>query len=362
MQAKFLILILLILSSSIVSFGASDTNNNNVFIKAEFANENEKLEVTTVLVTDKISENYELTDWARNQLLGNHDSTIVVLDDGTIQNKRYSQRLYSTIIEKLSNVKKNIRTVKSSIDQGLVNKANSGKELFFKHERISLSLLRTVINGTTVSTGLIIASGLTPAASISIGVLSGSLSGLVQFFNPEFQSLIDGNHEKNQKMIKESRVGGLKVKTMQLTRWFLTEVALYTLIEGFSISVGAPSDTLMRESYKVLKSSLLATASQGLWDSTVASETKERLREAGNNAELRQKVQFNANVKAFAVSMVSVFGGVMTLVGSPVGSWSLGILGVTGVLYTAKSWYIKKQSAKSNRIDFMLVNCHNVFM
>jgi len=360
LKAKLLFLIIIILSTSVVTYGASDSKN--VFIKASFSNENERLEVTTVLINDNISENYELTDWAKKELSGLHDSTIVVLDDGTEVNKRYSEKIYSSILDKLSNVRKNIKTVKSSVNQALVNKKNTGKELFFKHERISLSLLRTVVNGTTVSTGLIIASGLTPAASISIGILSGSLSGLVQFFNPQFQSLIDGNHEKNKKIIKESKVGGLKVKTMQLTRWFFTEVALYTLIEGFSISVGAPSDTLMRESYKVLKSSLLATASQGLWDSTVATETKERLRAAGGNAELRQKVQFNANVKAFAVSMVSVFGGVMTLVGSPVGGWSLGILGVTGVLYTAKSWYAKRQSGQSGRIDFMLANCHNVFM
>ena len=40
--------------------------------------------------------------------------------------------------------------------------------------------------------------------------------------------------------------------------------------------------------------------------------------------------------------MVSVFGGVLSLMGANLGTWTLGALGATGIVYTIKSW--KKRS------------------
>ena len=81
----------------------------------------------------------------------------------------------------------------------------------------------------------------------------------------------------------------------------------------------------------------MATGSQGLWDQT-ATETRSELRGAEGNPTEQARIQMKSNIKTFAVSMVSVFGGVMTLMGANIGSWSFGALGVNRMIYTYYSY------------------------
>ena len=123
-----------------------------------------------------------------------------------------------------------------------------------------------------------------------------------------------------------------------MTKWFLTEVSIYALIKGFSYTIGAPTESLNVEALKVLKVISYGNGISSLWESNSATETKVKLSEAGENEANRQKVQRISNVKTFAVSMVSVFGGILSLMGAQVGTWTLGALGATGVIYTLKAW------------------------
>lgn len=258
----------------------------------------------------------------------------VSIEDAKVQKSVSS--LKDKIIKRLKI--KSISEYRTVINERFERTQKSSAELFKKHERISLSIVRTMVNGATVSAGLIINGGLSPATGLSIGFFSGAISGLFQFYNASFQTLIDGNPEKNKITIETKKLGAARVKTYQMTKWFLTEVSIYALIKGFSYTIGAPTESLNVEALKVLKSSLMATASQGLWESTLATETKVKLSEAGENEANRQRVQRISNVKTFAVSMVSVFGGILSLMGAQVGTWTLGALGATGIIYTLKAW------------------------
>ena len=275
-------------------------------------------------------------------------------------------------VEKVDSITKEIKgEVKSSnlvelktvINEKIKDKYAQSAEFFKKHERISLTIARTVINGTTSSVGLLINGGLPPVTAFSLGFFSGAFSGLFQYYNPQFQSLIDGNPEKNKLVAETKKFGAVRVKTYQMTRWFLTEVSIYALIKTFSYAIGAPTSSFSTEAMKVLKSSAMATASQGLWDSTIATETKVDLRRNEGNEAAQRRIQGISNVKTFAVSMVSVFGGILTLMGAPLGNWTLGILGATGIVYTYRAWKNNKLSIEMNspRYNFLLSNCRSLF-
>ena len=66
-----------------------------------------------------------------------------------------------------------------------------------------------------------------------------------------------------------------------------------------------------------------------------------------------------SNIKTFAVSMASMFGGVMTLMGANIGTWSLGALGISGAIYTYNS-YKNKNATKNGAIQTGL-SCRKIF-
>lgn len=276
-----------------------------------------------------------------------------------------TEKLKSQILQKLK--LKSVSEYKTIITDSIRKKHQSANELFKKHERISLSIVRTIVNGGTVSAGLIINGGLSPLTSLSIGFFSGSISGFFQYFNATFQTLIDGSPEKNKITMETKKLGAMRVKSYQMTKWFLTEVSIYSVIKLFSFAIGSPSGGLQVEAMKVLKASILATGSQGLWDSTIATETKIKLKKAGANKELLAKEQRISNIKTFGVSMVSVFGGILSLMGAQVGSWTLGALGATGIVYTLKAWKegslkINNEKLEVEKRRFSKVNCRKAFL
>jgi len=65
--------------------------------------------------------------------------------------------------------------------------------------------------------------------------------------------------------------------------------------------------------------------------------------------------------------MVSVFGGILSLMGVQIGTWTLGVLGVTGAFYTYKAWKNGKLSINSNHPvpgqvnQFNALNCKKLF-
>ena len=323
----------------------------------------EKIEFETILVDQTISDE-KIVEWSYKNLSEAEKSTIqIILSEDEIINKEIELLLLKIkfkIEHRTTPFKNALKEYRVKIDDEVRKLAGNSKKYFEKHERISLSLLRTVVNGSTVSAGLIINGGLAPEVGLAIGFFSGSLSGFFQYFNSQFQKLIDGNHVRNEELISTKKHGQTIVKTMQMSKWFAIEVSLYALIDGFTMALGVPIGDLSTEAMKVVRSSAMATGSQGLWDSTIATETRNALRDAEGNPTEQARIQMKSNVKTFAVSMASVFGGVMSLMGANIGSWSLGILGATGVVYTYFSW--KKNRPKELIISpSLVVDCRKVF-
>ena len=363
---NFLITLLFFTSLDLI---ASNKDHPYVKLSSEKILNGHRVEMETVMLDDlSISvKEKSIIEWSSKALGGAKDSNIhVILTDDLKQNQRIELFLLKLKI-RLGMMKNRLADKfterRTYINEEAKRLAGEGKKYFTKHERISLSILRTVVNGATVSAGLIINGGISPEAGIAIGLFSGSLSGFFQYFNAKFQTLIDGNHEKNQKLISEKKYGNALVKTTQMSKWFFTEVGLYSVIKTFSAAIGVPTGSFTTEALSVLKSSVMATGSQGLWDSTIASETKAELRGADGKPSKQARIQMKSNIKTFAVSMASVFGGVMSLMGSNIGSWSLGALGVSGIIYTYFSFKKRQSSSGHKDGQFILIspNCRGIF-
>ena len=324
---------------------------------------NEKLVMETIYLEESLNSD-KLIEWSSKNLIESRDSAIQVI---LTENERHNQEIELFLLKlKIrlgllsGQASKRIQEYRVLVNEEAKRLAGESKIFFEKHERISLSLLRTVVNGSTVSAGLILNGGVSTEAGLAIGFFSGSLSGFFQYFNATFQRLIDGNHERNQELITSKKYGSTIVKTTQMSKWFFVEVSLYAVIKGFTAAMGVPLNHFSTEAISVLKSSAMATGSQGLWDSTIATETRANLRDAEGNPTEQARIQRISNVKTFAVSMASVFGGVMSLMGANIGSWSLGALGATGIIYT---YYSYKKNSETLQDSWKLfgTNCHGVF-
>ena len=104
-----------------------------------------------------------------------------------------------------------------------------------------------------------------------------------------------------------------------------------------SIASGvSPLGTPLEEAIRNFRSCSLSTASSGIWSATNASATQDAINASTGNPELQAKLQRKANIISFSVSMASAFGSVLALLGLPIGYWTMGAIGVTGLLYALK--------------------------
>ncbi len=325
----------------------------------------ETIQIESFLLEESFN-NEKLIEWSAKNLLDAQESAIqVILTENETRNADVELFLLKLKIRMGMASNKTAKTIKeyrAVVNEEAKKLAGTYRDLFKRHERVSLSILRTVVNGSIVSAGVIINGGVAPTTGLAIGFFSGALSGFFQYNNAFFQSFVDGNFERNRKTIETKKFGNTRVKTVQLTRWFFTEVSLFGLINTFNYAMGVPMGGFVSETINVFKSSLYGTASQGIWDSTIASETREQLRNAEGNSSAQARIQMKSNIKTFTVSMASMFGGVLTLMGSSVGTYSLGALGAAGVIYTYFSHKNKApQQEKPANINLILTNCRMIF-
>jgi hypothetical protein len=322
----------------------------------------ERFEIESFLLEESLS-NERLLEYTTKNLSDSKESSIqVILTENETRNAEVELfilklKIRLGMIE--SKTIKNLKEYRAHINSEAKTLAGRSKAAFERHERISLSILRTVVNGSIVSVGIVLNGGIPPSTALAIGFFSGAISGFFQYNNALFQSFVDGNHERNTRLIETKKFGSTRVKSVQMTKWFFTEISLYSIISAFNMAMGVPTGSFMTEALNVFKSSLFATGSQGLWDSTIASETRMELRDAQGNPNEQARIQMKSNLKTFAVSMASMFGGVMTLMGANIGTWSLGALGISGAIYTYHS-YKNKNSVKDGAIQTGL-SCRKIF-
>lgn len=339
-------------------------------VSEKIAQDGTKLEMINLLPRNN-QEDAEAIKYAAKELTNKTQSTIKIYSlhqEGNREAKELLQKFEHNLVTQIDqknlteSQKKEVEIHQVAAKQDFTEslKTSGLKGFLAKHERISLSLLRTSVNGTIVSLGLILNAGLPPITAMSIGLLTGSLSGLAQYFNPQLQRLLEGNVGKNERLKEQGRVGTTKVKIYQLTRWFALEASIYSVINLFSYGVGVPAGGLTQEALKVVKSSLMATASQGVWDATIASETRQELR-TQSSLEEQKKIQTRSNVITFGVSMVSVFGGILTLMGTNLGTWTLGVLGVTGLLYAGRNYLRQYLAQGPKKMKFHAISCRQIF-
>jgi hypothetical protein len=334
------------------------------------AESGEKIQLEMQAIAPRnLQEDTAAVEYVAKEIATNPQAKVDIIQltvEGNATATRQQEQMTQAVLQSVqdqSNNQQNVDITRAKIPVSATEKISSrfqgARDLFYKHERVSLSLLRATVNGTIVSVGLIMNTGLPAITAIPIGLLAGSLSGITQYLTPQLQRLLVGNAERNKEIIASSRIGALRVKTFQLVKWYSIEVAFLGLIDGVSYALGAPTGRLNEEVVKLLKSSLMSTASQGVWDSTIANETREDLQRAGSDVERQRRIQMRSNVITFGVSMASVFGAVLSMMGSPIGAWSLAALGATGLLYNAKRWLATREVKLSR--PKLVGDCRAVF-
>ena len=336
-----------------------------------------KIEAKTVIPRNEKELKVSIK-WAAKELEKSKsaDRNIVLAhEEETSQGKKNAEKLETaseSLLEEVSSQSTRpgeVKVVKAPIPTRVINQVKQSAqrlgEGFYKHQRISLTLLKGSINGTITGTALVMSAGVPLAAAIPIATFTGLVSGAFMYFNPQVQRFFDGNPEKKERWLKEGKIGALKYKAVQLTKTFFVNAGVYMAINTVNALVGLPIESPLHEARKVFRSSLASTVSGGIWHSAIASETRDQINQTEVQAE-QERIQFRSNLKGFGLSMVGTFGGILTLMGSNIGYWTMGIISVTGILYTARTWFKNRgnsgnSNTGNNNRGINVSRCRSVF-
>jgi hypothetical protein len=131
----------------------------------------------------------------------------------------------------------------------------------------------------------------------------------------------------------------VQVKTMQLTRIFAINVTTFFATQLVTLAVGAADmGTPLQEAIKLFRSAAISTASGGIWSAANASWTHDLLAANKFNPETHDAIRRRATMISFGVSMVSAFGSILSMLGVPIGHWTMGAIGVSGVVFSLWAW------------------------
>ena len=118
----------------------------------------------------------KIIEWSARELNAGQKSTIqIILTENEQRNQEVELFLLKLKIRLgliNQSASKTISEYRTQVNDEVRRIAGDGKRFLEKHERISLSLLRVVVNGSIVSAGLILNGGITPQAGVAIGLFS----------------------------------------------------------------------------------------------------------------------------------------------------------------------------------------------
>lgn len=183
--------------------------------------------------------------------------------------------------------------------------------------------------------------------AIMLGSLTGTLSGTIQVYSSQLNRFVSTN-EYGKKLAKRfSDWSSSKDKTkarnlepeksdffFKLVKWGSIEIAFLGIIQFASFCLGeiTPNAVFVKVAGGVLLTAAKSVFSQGLWDTSVATETDEKIRKyvAAGDFENASRAKLAAEVSSFGSSMLSVVGAVTDLMGVPIGNYIFGALTIAG--------------------------------
>jgi len=206
---------------------------------------------------------------------------------------------------------------------------NEFKQFYKKNYRVrklSLVLARTLVNGTVASIGFI-AGDLPLSVSITLGSLTGLMSGSLQLVNKHVIDFLSTNKfEFKFRKLLGLKTSGIKASSFLAShlKWFSLEALFLTVLDVARFSLGVlPERTMMQESISLGTTSLKSLISQGAVDTSVAKELGPKIKEAINAKDFAKaaKLQFRTELIGFSSSMTWAAAAITDMMGLPIGNY-----------------------------------------
>ncbi|MCB9096000.1 MAG: hypothetical protein H6621_13105 [Halobacteriovoraceae bacterium] len=265
-----------------------------------------------------------------------------------------------------------------------------------KNRRWSLTLVRTSVNATVVASSFM-AGGMDPLPASMLGILVGSMSGTLMWFNQPFLKSLDTNIMQVKlhsfllkKMPFLSRLGLKEIAFKKSNfiaatlKWAVVEAGILAVLRGgmhyfASVNMIEFDATFAESLHYVIKTTIDSVWSQGVLDTANAKTYRPAIEKAeklaaealklGNTARAA-KLQRIANILKLKSDAI-VVGGSMTwaaaaafrAVGLNIDNYLFYALGATGGLGHARLFYLKLQEKNNNmmaKLRKFKANC-NVF-
>ena len=296
-------------------------------------------------------------EWAAKELAKNRETQIPIV---TVSPEKHVDRHAANLVqqaatevtrklgEKPGNVSE-VKIIENHVPEQKLTEiqAASGPSatgFFAKHHRLTFTLLRGTMNGVITGSALILSAGVPIVPSLAIAIFTGVTAGGFQYFQPQVQKFINGDQALKERRLSSGMVGKIQVKTVQLSRIFLINSITFFATQMVTLAVGATAfGTPLSESIKIFRSSAISTASGGIWSAANASLTYDSLEANKFNPEKHDAIHRRAAIISFSVSMVGAFGSILTLIGVPLGYWTMGAIGLTGTLFTI--WTMRRSQS-----------------
>lgn len=201
-----------------------------------------------------------------------------------------------------------------------------GKSVRSLGHRVTFAFVRGGTNGSVSAWSLIVSPDIPAPAAIGVGMVTGMLSGGLQFYNGLLQSwLVKGTILKKVFGLSDERIAKFALNPEELARWYTAEVAFVTVIEATMALMGIHRDgTLLDAAGGVLVTASLSFAGQAGFDLANSIWRGRRVAQGDPNAQKR------SDLVAMAISALSVAGAVASLSGLPVGKITLVSMAVGG--------------------------------
>ena len=204
------------------------------------------------------------------------------------------------------------------------------------------TIIRGITIGTTVTFTLVISKNTAPLMAAPIGLLAGSMSATLQFFNQQYLSWLRSKNwlgiTKKRSSISHTYAKDSMVILTYMSVLHMGMVALDIKPELFSLSVATD----------ILRTVALSVYSESTWSIINA----DILKKAINKKPLKEKhYRHYSNAFALFQSMIITGIQVMDLAGLPIGSVALGTVGISGLaVYLWKCADLNKLTQQARKL------------
>lgn len=247
-----------------------------------------------------------------------------------------------------------VREIKNSVsadhvtEQPLVIVEPPRLGIFKRNYNLTLSIVRGVVNGATVFAGLVIGKGIPMEHAAMIGLLTGAISGGLQFKNDFFFRVLGNsvrfvNAAKRLRLIPDtdgadpSRAEKILKEAVMYGKWYTMEAVFLLVIQTSMAMLNVPV------AEGISSTALKSTMSQGVYD--VGTKKLSDQFEAINPRWARHTKTFR-DISAFGGSAISVLAAIGTMVGVPFSNFGFAVLLGTGLVFHVGTRLLLREPAQ----------------